>query len=95
MARIKWSKKLATEEALKFTSKAEFAKNSYGYTWLQRRGYLEEACTHMLGSLKYWSEEKAAKEALKYSIRKDFMAGSKGPTNTYAHVNYLISTVHI
>ena len=78
MARIKWSKELATQEALKYTTKAEFSKNSYGYEWLRSRELLEDACKHMTGSLRYWDEESAAKEALQYIIRKDFMAGSKG-----------------
>ena len=78
MARIKWTKQLAMTEALKYNTRVEFDKNSYGYEWLRRRGYLDEACEHMKPILRMWNEEKAGKEALKYNIRKDFMVGSKG-----------------
>lgn len=78
MARIKWTKKLAETEALKYKTKNEFDKASYGYEWLRRRGLLDNACKHMTSILTYWSEESAAAEALKYTVRKDFMKSSKG-----------------
>jgi len=78
MARIKWTRDLAFSEALKYNSKKEFEKNSYGYEWLRKRGLLNTACSHMTGGLQRWSEESAAIEAQKYTIRKDFMEGSKG-----------------
>jgi len=78
MARTKWTKELAETEALKYNSRKEFDKASYGYEWLRRRGWLDNACKHMALKLTKWSEKLASKEALQYVVRKDFMVGSKG-----------------
>jgi len=81
MNKIKWTSERLQEEALKYTSRGEFQKNSKtAYNLAQRRGYLEQICKHMyiLDCSKEnnpnfkWTYEMLKLEASKYYNKTDF-----------------------
>ncbi len=77
MARRKWSKELLQIEALKFSSRGDFRKGSpNAYSIAQKKGILNQLCSHMKNKLTYWTKELLQAEALKYSSRNDFYKGS-------------------
>jgi len=46
---IKWSKEKCKEEALKYTSRSNFAKNNpSAYSSSRKHGWLNDVCCHMI-----------------------------------------------
>jgi len=72
-----WTKEKCHEEALKYSKRNDFFKNSPGvYSKCIRNKWLDDVCSHM-SSKKYkphgyWTKEKCRIEALKYKTKKDF-----------------------
>ena len=70
-----WNYETCKSEALKYSTRNEFCKNSgSAYTASIKLDFLDEICSHMvsLGKLSLWTKELCQKEALKYRIRRDF-----------------------
>lgn len=78
--KIKWSFENCKLEALKYNTRTEFHKNSYGaYDASYKKGWLNDVCNHMITNKKpngYWTKDKCQEEALKYSTRFDFYNNS-------------------
>lgn len=73
MRHIYWVKNRCREEALKYTTRTAFNKNSMGaYLSAQRNGWLDEICQHMNVLRTKWNKELSKKEALKYNSRTEF-----------------------
>lgn len=76
----KWTLSRLKEEALKYSSKAEFRKGSRGaYSTIDNsyREHREDICSHMVGNTKpngYWTREQLQIEANKHTTRKEFRA---------------------
>ena len=72
-SKSKWSYEKCAEEALKYNSKVDFIKNSYGaYLYAQRNKILGDICSHMIDPRIVWTKDKCEEEALKYKYRCDF-----------------------
>ena len=76
---VKWKKKWADKticknEALKYSTRSDFAKHCNGaYTYAMRHGFLDEICQHMQYVWKAkWNRELCSIEAKKYQRRIDF-----------------------
>lgn len=72
-----WTIELCKREALKFESRFEFFKHgSAAYQAANKRGWLDEICSHMPEQRKekgyWWQEENLVKEGSKYDCRSDF-----------------------
>ncbi len=70
-----WTKEKCQEEALKYTSKNDYRKNSAtAYTIALKNNWIYDICGHMSGNLPrgYWTKEKCQEEALKYINRTEF-----------------------
>lgn len=73
----KWSYDKCKEEALKYSSKIDFIKNSHGaYLYAIRKGIIDDICTHMVDPRIIWTKDKCAEEALKYNSRKEYEKNS-------------------
>ena len=77
----KWTEVTIKEEALKYKTRSEFAKESpSAYARARRLGLLNEVCSHMFSSISKtspkWTEETIKEEALKYKTRSEFAKGS-------------------
>lgn len=69
----KWTINDAKEEALRFTTRSLFRKQSpYAYHLLWNNGLLDGACSHMKICREDWTIDKIRERALKYSNIKDF-----------------------
>ncbi|WP_430812429.1 MULTISPECIES: hypothetical protein [unclassified Carboxylicivirga] len=81
----KWTIDCIKEEALKYTSRKEFAISSCGaYNAARRLGIIDQVCCHMDEKIKkrgYWTKERILKVALKYSSKKTFEKESSGAYN--------------
>ncbi len=77
---MKYTKQVITEEALKYTTRSDFQRESLGaYQAAKRNDLLNEVCSHMiLKRNNHWDKKTVHKEALKYSRRVDFQNGAKG-----------------
>ena len=77
-----WTKEKCQEEALKFSSRAQFAKESENiYKTSSRKGWLNEVCSHMIKIRElrgYWTYENCKMEAAKYRNKSQFKTGSSG-----------------
>lgn len=77
-----WTIEACKVEALKYTSKGEFAKNSMSaYNAAIRLNCLDNITTHMIRPIVHnhlWLKENCAEEALKYTCRNDFRKRSGG-----------------
>ena len=75
-SRKKWSKKLCLIEALKYTTRWDFQKNSVNaYTASRSHGWLNSICSHMESAKKpphYWTKENCILKAKKYKSRNEF-----------------------
>jgi DNA primase len=75
-----WTKNRIVEEAKQFNSRSEFKrKASTAYHKARKKGWLEEACSHMQVKQKprgYWTIDNIKKEAQRYKTRTEFMKGS-------------------
>ena len=91
-----WTKDECKIEASKYQHKAhrwDFEKNGHGaYNYAQRRGWLNDVCSHMKYKLVTWNPEKCKIEALKYKNRKAFQAGS-GSAYGYAIKNGILEEI--
>ena len=75
----KWTKEVVIADALKYTSKSEWRKNSSAYAMAIRQGWLDEACAHMTALWKpKWDKEAVFEDALKYQARGEWEAKSNG-----------------
>ena len=75
----KWTKEAVLADALKYSSKSEWRKNSRAYAMATRQGWLDEACAHMqvLWTAK-WNKEAVLADALKYQARGEWENNSSG-----------------
>jgi len=72
-----WTNDDLLKEALRFTSRVDFQKNSHpAYLAAYKRGIMDVVCKHMEFKHKTWTTESIRTEALKYSTRKEFAKGS-------------------
>lgn len=79
MPAAKWTKDLAKEVALKYTSRGDLKKYDNGaYIWIRRNGLLEELCSHMVSKFACWGKGQAFIEALKFTTRNDFQRNGRG-----------------
>lgn len=64
-----WNKEKCRLEALKYSNRTEFSKQSNGaYTAALKKGWLDEICKHMVVKWQHkWDKESCRKEALKYN----------------------------
>lgn len=75
-----WNKERCRLEALKYSNRSEFSKQSNGaYTTALKNGWLDEICKHMI--IKWqrkWDKESCRREAIKYTTRTEFQNNSHG-----------------
>ena len=72
MSRLKWTNKMLTEEALKYTKKKDFYTNSASaYVISKQKGIFSNITSHM-GQIKKWSYDEAKEESKKYKNKQDF-----------------------
>jgi len=75
----KWTKEVVMADALKYTTKSEWRKNSRAYSMAIRQGWLHEACAHMTVLWKpKWDKEAVFADALKYQARGEWETKSNG-----------------
>ena len=71
-----WTKEKCHEEALKYTSRGDFYKNSGSASIISsKNNWMNEICSHMKQIKKekeYWTKERCHKEALKYKTRSEY-----------------------
>jgi len=81
--RVKWSLELLCAEALKYSTRNEFYKNSTSaYSSACRRGLIDEVCGHMVTGIKTkWTEVAITIEASKYNKRGKFKKGCRNAYN--------------
>lgn len=77
-----WTYDICKEEALKYSCRSDFKKNSYAYTSARLNGWLDEICSHMEYKQLpngYWlhDKERCREEALKYTMRSHFKCSSR------------------
>ena len=78
MPALKWTYEKLAEEALKYTTKAEFSKgNSSAYVISRRKGFLNEICSHMVCGRQKWTDSELRTEALRYNSRSEFQEGHR------------------
>jgi hypothetical protein len=69
----KWTKEMCLEDALKYTTKVEWEKNSVNcYSAARRNGWYEECSKHMVvlcRNKNYWTKERCIKDALNYNTK--------------------------
>lgn len=77
-----WTKAKCAQEAKKYRTKSDFARNSpKAYSAARKKEWWSEICAHMKSPQKphgYWTKERCKLEALKYSSRNDFRESSAG-----------------
>lgn len=76
-----WSVEKLKKEALKFSKKKDFKKQSFkAYRAAQKRGLLDQLCSNMEPNLYNvpWTKEDLKKEALKYNSRNEFKKNYEG-----------------
>jgi hypothetical protein len=71
-SRLKWTDELLRQEALKYTTKKDFLKNSESaYKTAKRRGIFDEITQHM-DRVKIWTYDEAFEESRNYRNKQDF-----------------------
>lgn len=74
----KWTKEMVMEIAAKYQTAGDFHDNdNHAYMTARRRGWLEEACSHMFSARFIWTDDLIVAEALKYQTRSEFARGSR------------------
>lgn len=77
-----WTEERIRHEALKYTNRTDFWKNSSAaHSAARDLGCLNRVCSHMVVKKVadgHWTDENIAKEALKYTNRTDFNLNAKG-----------------
>ena len=75
-----WTYELCKLEALKYTTRTEWFKNSIGsYNKSKKKGWLDECIKHMIEVRVirgYWSIERCKEEALKYQTKRKWQVNS-------------------
>lgn len=91
-----WTFEKCKEEALKYTTKKDFRKNSSAcYSAAQKNGWLIELTKHMIQLVKpngYWTFERCKEEALKYNTRVEFQKKSSSAYGT-AYKNKWLNSI--
>lgn len=75
----KWTLEICRQEALKYSYRTSFQKNSPAYKAAYKYCWLDEICSHMVKPKPHnykWTFEECEKEAKKYSFKKDFQSNS-------------------
>jgi hypothetical protein len=75
LKRDKWTDDELRQEALKYNTKAEFAKNSPSASQIaNRRGkeFWDEVTSHMTPIIHMWTDDELRQEALKYNTKSEF-----------------------
>jgi predicted GIY-YIG superfamily endonuclease len=86
-----WTLEKCQEEALKFTTRTDFIKNSNGaYDAAYKNNWVNEICQHMT-SYK-WTFDECKEIASKYKMRKEFQMNSSGAYHA-AHANGWIDEI--
>jgi hypothetical protein len=81
-----WTKELCRNEAIKYTYKVDFKKNSVSaYSTACKNNWIQDICSHMEPKRDIWTKEKCHNEAKKYSVYIDFELCSR---NAYAAAYY-------
>lgn len=78
-SKSKWTLEICRQEALKYSYRTSFQKNSPAYKAAYKYGWLDEICGHMVKPKPHnykWTFEECEKEAKKYSLKKDFQSNS-------------------
>lgn len=77
MSTLKWTKEALQVEALKYTRRIDFSRNSGGaYTTARNMKILNEICVHMATPPSFWNIFTIYNEALKFKTRGEFQKGS-------------------
>ena len=75
--RRKWTAKIVKEEALKYSTKIDFSKNSASaYEAARRLGIYDEVTAHMTSKFE-WTAAMIKEEAQKHTTRNDFIKSSE------------------
>lgn len=75
----KWTLEMCRLEALKYSYRTAFQKNSPAYKAAYKYGWLDDICGHMVKPKPHnhtWTFEACEKEAKKYTFKKDFQNNS-------------------
>jgi predicted GIY-YIG superfamily endonuclease len=75
----KWTLEICRKEALKYSYRTSFQKNSPAYKAAYKYGWLDDICNHMVKpkpTNHIWTLEACGKEAKKYNLKKDFQKKS-------------------
>jgi len=79
--RKKWTNETIKEDALKYNTRTEWAKNSSSaYERARYNDILEECCQHMTQLRHKWSDEEIIEDAKKYNTRYEWQQKSKSYT---------------
>jgi hypothetical protein len=85
MSKIKWTKEICINEALKYNTRYEFERKSTNcYKAAYSKKWLDEICSHMELHFKpdgYWTKEHCAEVALLCNTRTDFYKKYNHPYN--------------
>ena len=78
-----WTLELCKAEALKYTTRTKWIKNSnISYQYARRKEWLDECIKHMVISIKkpnnYWTLERCKEEALNYKTRSEWSKNGSG-----------------
>jgi len=80
MGKLKWTYEACKEEALKYTTRNQYSKNSASsYNSAREHKWLNDICSHMNYEQlpkNYWTKEICQLESLKYSSKVDFKLNS-------------------
>ena len=75
----RWTDEELAAEALKYETRKDFERGSYGaYQASRNRGLLDVVCKHTIPQQTRWTEEMLIEEAQKYRTRTEFEQGSYG-----------------
>lgn len=72
-----WNLEEAKKEALKYTSKIDFVKNSSAYYYARKNNVLDHICEHMEPLKRSWDKKKIIEEAKKYFYRSEFAQNAR------------------
>jgi hypothetical protein len=88
-----WTKEKCGEEALKYSNRTDFQKNSASAYIIARNNiWIDEICLHMIQNFKpknYWSFKNCLEEALNYNNRIDFQKAKNGAYDAAFRNNWL------
>ena len=79
LPKSKWTVERCRQEALKYSYRTAFQKNSPAYKAAYKYGWLDQICGHMVKPKPHnhiWTFDACKKEAKKYNLKKDFKNNS-------------------